>query len=256
MSVSHGKSRALKRFLRNKFRTPQKQSRSEPQSSAKAAALDKGPAYSIGTDIPQSYNDKYVRVIPRDPQYAFVYWEQPEQNRVNKNEKDNKDKSAEKSESCVDNNKHAVIKIQHTPAFQTVNYPQTICNFGTDNTVSNNDSNQINSHHSNTVAQINPQSNRGSAYVQTPCSGGEIRAEYGVESGNPQKPFEAIAASPAVENSEPTIKQIVNDKKGVDTRALVLLSSVNMANIFSKNISGIDHLSSGELYRADSEKKS
>ena len=248
MSVSHGKSRALKRFLRNKFREPQKQSRSEPQSSPQAAVLDKGPAYSLSTEIPQSYNDKYVRVIPRDPQYAFVYWEQSGNN---KDEKDKNDTNAGKSENSPDN-KHAVIKIQHTPAFQNVNYPQTVCNFQDDNTFKNDDGNRVNSHSANTVAQINPQSNIGSAYIQTPCSGGEIKAEYGIESSNPRKPFEILASSPAAENSEPTVKQIANVKKGVDTNALVLFSSVNL----SKNISGIDHLSSGELYSAGTEKKS
>jgi len=229
MSVSHGKSRALKRFLRNKFRTPQKQNLSEPQGGSQTAALDKGPAYSLSTEIPQNYNDKYVRIIPRDPQHAFVYWEQ------SGNNKDGEDRNAGKRENDSDN-KRDVIKIQHIPAFQSVRYPQTVCNFQTDNAAIN------------TVAQINPQSNIGCAYVQTPCSGGEIRAEYGIESSDPQKTFEIMAASPAVENSEPTIKQIADIKKGVDTAALTALSSVNL--------SGIGHLSSGELYNTDTVKKS
>ena len=258
MSVSHGKSRALKRFLRNKFRAPQKQSRSELQSSSPKAALDQGPAYSLSTEIPQNYNDKYVRVIPRDPQYAFVYWERPEQKKDSKYTNDKKDIAAEKSVNAVDN-KHEVIKIQHTPAFQNVEYTQTICNFQTnnavDNTGKNDDGSRINSHHANTVVQINTQSNRGSAYVQTPYISGEIKAEYGVEKSDPQKSFEITASSPAVHNSEPTIKQLTNVKKGVDTNALAALSSANLT-LFSKNMSGINHLSSGELYSANTEKKS
>jgi hypothetical protein len=285
MSVSHGKSRALKRFLRNKFRTPQKQNRSKPQSGAQAAALDQGPAYSLSTQIPLHYNDTYVRAIPRDPQHAFVYWERPSQ----KDSKDIKKSEGQgvdrhetvktqhapafqdvkypqtvlnfQADSTVKSEEHAVekhetIKIQHTPAFQDVKYPQTILNFQADNTVKNDNENR--SHYTNTVAQINPQSDTGSTYVQTPCSGGEIRAEFGIESRDPKKPFEVLTSSPTVHNSEPTVKQITGAdvKKGVDTNALVSFSSVNLTQILHKSISGIDHLSSGEFYNIDTEKRS
>ncbi|MDR2729111.1 MAG: DUF4912 domain-containing protein [Chitinispirillales bacterium] len=232
MSVSKGKSRALKRFLRNKFRAPQKQSQSEPQKTS-----DESPAYSLSTQIPRSYNDRYVRAIPRDPQCAFVYWERPSQKSADSGG------AAEKNEEHAAG-KHETIKIQHTPAFQSVEYPQTVLNFQADN---NND-NQTNSHHANTIAQINPQSDSGSAYIQTPQGGGEIKAEYGIESSGSKKPFEVLTSSPAVHTSEPTIKQIADIKKGVDTNALV--------SFFSVNLAGIDHLSSGEFYNIDTEKKS
>lgn len=231
MSVSHGKSRALKRFLRNKFRAPQKQSQSEPQK-----ALDKAPAYSLSTQIPLHYNDRYVRAIPRDPQYAFVYWERPSQNSANTGA------AAKKNNGCTDN-KHETIKIQHTPAFQSVEYPQTVLNFQADNS----NDNQTNSHHANTVAQINPQSDIGSAYVQVPRDSGEIKAEYGIESSGSKKKFEVLTSSPAVHTSEPTVKRIADVKKDVDTNALVSFSSVNLA--------GIAHLSSGEFYNTDTEKR-
>lgn len=34
-----------------------------------------GPRYSFKADIPENYNDTYMRAIPRDPQWLFVYWE-------------------------------------------------------------------------------------------------------------------------------------------------------------------------------------
>jgi hypothetical protein len=35
------------------------------------------PAYTLCADIPESYNDSFVRAIPKDPQSTFVYWEMP-----------------------------------------------------------------------------------------------------------------------------------------------------------------------------------
>jgi hypothetical protein len=34
-----------------------------------------GPRYFFNTDIPDSYNETYMRAIPRDPQWLFAYWE-------------------------------------------------------------------------------------------------------------------------------------------------------------------------------------
>jgi hypothetical protein len=34
-----------------------------------------GPKYFFNTDIPDSYNETYMRAIPRDPQWVFAYWE-------------------------------------------------------------------------------------------------------------------------------------------------------------------------------------
>jgi hypothetical protein len=34
-----------------------------------------GPKYFFRTDIPDVYNDTYMRALPRDPEWLFVYWE-------------------------------------------------------------------------------------------------------------------------------------------------------------------------------------
>jgi hypothetical protein len=34
-----------------------------------------GPKYFFHTDVPDSYNDTYMRAMPRDPEWLFVYWE-------------------------------------------------------------------------------------------------------------------------------------------------------------------------------------
>jgi hypothetical protein len=34
-----------------------------------------GPKYFFHTDIPDTYNETYMRAIPRDPEWIFVYWE-------------------------------------------------------------------------------------------------------------------------------------------------------------------------------------
>lgn len=44
------------------------------QSSGKAA----GPRYTFSTDIPEKYDDFYLRALPRDPQWLYVYWELPD----------------------------------------------------------------------------------------------------------------------------------------------------------------------------------
>jgi hypothetical protein len=40
-----------------------------------------GPRYFFNTDIPDSYNETYMRAIPRDPQWLFAYWEISESTR-------------------------------------------------------------------------------------------------------------------------------------------------------------------------------
>jgi hypothetical protein len=34
-----------------------------------------GPRYFFNTEIPDSYNETYMRAMPRDPQWLFAYWE-------------------------------------------------------------------------------------------------------------------------------------------------------------------------------------
>lgn len=34
-----------------------------------------GPRYSFSTEIPEYYNETYIRAIPRNPECLFVYWE-------------------------------------------------------------------------------------------------------------------------------------------------------------------------------------
>ncbi len=40
-----------------------------------------GPRYFFNTDIPDSYNETYMRAMPRDPQWLFAYWEISESTR-------------------------------------------------------------------------------------------------------------------------------------------------------------------------------
>jgi len=40
-----------------------------------------GPRYTLSTDIPEKYDDTYICVLPRDPQWLYVYWELPEGSR-------------------------------------------------------------------------------------------------------------------------------------------------------------------------------
>jgi hypothetical protein len=40
-----------------------------------------GPKYFFHTDIPDAYNDTYMRALPRDPEWIFVYWEISESSR-------------------------------------------------------------------------------------------------------------------------------------------------------------------------------
>jgi len=74
MPISYKKNRAMNRILRNKFHAaPESKLHAEPEKEAPAA-------YSLSAEIPKSYNDTYVRAIPKDPQSTFVYWEMPEKN--------------------------------------------------------------------------------------------------------------------------------------------------------------------------------
>ncbi|HUI92984.1 MAG TPA: DUF4912 domain-containing protein [Chitinivibrionales bacterium] len=34
-----------------------------------------GPKYFFHSDVPDEYNDTYMRALPRDPEWIFVYWE-------------------------------------------------------------------------------------------------------------------------------------------------------------------------------------
>jgi hypothetical protein len=52
----------------------------QPQAAPETAACS---AYSLSAEIPKSYNDTYVRAIPKDPQNTFVYWEMPKKEAAN-----------------------------------------------------------------------------------------------------------------------------------------------------------------------------
>ena len=235
MPVSYGKNRALKRFLRNKFRTPQEHKQAADEPKSRAAAKNNAPAYSLSTQIPESYNDTYVRAIPKDPQHAFVYWEFPENKKCAKN-----DASSAKGNKYA--GKHEVIKIQQTPRFQIGQTFNTIQTFQ--------DVNHTHPPSAHAAAQINPQSHIGNTYVETRRCEGGIKAEYGLQSDgqngdSPKNAFEILASSPTVQNSDPSIKQIYSAKKGVDTNALTAYSLVKLNT--SQNISGLEHLSSGTI---------
>jgi hypothetical protein len=36
-----------------------------------------GPRYTFSTEIPETYDDFFIRAIPRDPEWLYVYWELP-----------------------------------------------------------------------------------------------------------------------------------------------------------------------------------
>ncbi|GBU20333.1 hypothetical protein R80B4_00209 [Fibrobacteres bacterium R8-0-B4] len=73
MSISRRNNRALNRVLRNSLRAHPNSGEPPPQETAAPAE----PAYTLCADIPERYNDSYVRAIPKDPQSSFVYWEMP-----------------------------------------------------------------------------------------------------------------------------------------------------------------------------------
>ena len=77
MSISYKKNRAMSRILRNKFHAAPAP---QPQAAPEAAA---SMAYPLSCEIPKSYNDTYVRAIPKDPQNTFVYWEMPKKEAEN-----------------------------------------------------------------------------------------------------------------------------------------------------------------------------
>jgi Domain of unknown function (DUF4912) len=43
-----------------------------------------GPRYSFSTEIPETYDDFYLCVLPRDPDMLYVYWELPDGTRSEK----------------------------------------------------------------------------------------------------------------------------------------------------------------------------
>jgi hypothetical protein len=43
-----------------------------------------GPRYTFSTDIPETYDDFYLCVLPRDPDMLYVYWELPDGTRSEK----------------------------------------------------------------------------------------------------------------------------------------------------------------------------
>ncbi len=78
MSVSQPKSRAqlhLQKKLRRK-RHGRKQAREETKREPEQQ--NTGPKYSFSTSIPEKYDDSFIRAIPRDPQWMYVYWEAPQ----------------------------------------------------------------------------------------------------------------------------------------------------------------------------------
>jgi len=72
MSISRRTNRALNRVLRDSLRAHACSETAPPETAAPTT-----PAYTLSTDIPDSYNDSYVKAIPKDPQNTFVYWELP-----------------------------------------------------------------------------------------------------------------------------------------------------------------------------------
>jgi hypothetical protein len=79
MAISHRKSRALSRVLRNVLRADTAEVHEPVKQGAVAAGATGAPAYSLSVDIPKSYDDTYIRAIPKDPENTFVYWEMPKE---------------------------------------------------------------------------------------------------------------------------------------------------------------------------------
>ncbi|HMA65858.1 MAG: DUF4912 domain-containing protein [Fibrobacterota bacterium] len=53
----------------------------EPESDAESILqknTSTGPRYSFSTEIPETYDDFYLCVLPRDPKMLYVYWELPD----------------------------------------------------------------------------------------------------------------------------------------------------------------------------------
>ncbi|MFP4163116.1 MAG: DUF4912 domain-containing protein [Chitinispirillaceae bacterium] len=75
MPISQKKSRAVQRFLRKKVR---QKNRSLSQKTENTSSKSAGPAYTFSTELPEQYNDTFMRAIPKDPEWIYVYWELPE----------------------------------------------------------------------------------------------------------------------------------------------------------------------------------
>ncbi len=67
-----GVTRAVAKNGKEKHAGPASSSRGKPKS---------GPKYFFHTDVSDSYNETYMRAMPRDPEWLFVYWEISESTR-------------------------------------------------------------------------------------------------------------------------------------------------------------------------------
>ncbi len=96
-----------------------------------------GPRYSFSTEIPETYDDFYLCVLPRDPDMLYVYWELPDGTR---SEKHNFQEQAPSKEQLVlrvkgqtiDNNVTHVnnsydVPIQKNAADSYVHVPTGAC---------------------------------------------------------------------------------------------------------------------------------
>jgi hypothetical protein len=46
-----------------------------PEKKSKKKHTDHSSTYRLDTDLPESYNRTYLRAMPKDPNWLFVYWE-------------------------------------------------------------------------------------------------------------------------------------------------------------------------------------
>lgn len=46
-----------------------------PGKKTKKKRVDNNSAYLLNTNLPERYNKTYLRVLPKDPNWLFVYWE-------------------------------------------------------------------------------------------------------------------------------------------------------------------------------------
>ena len=53
--------------------------KSTPEKKRKRKHTDRKTTYRLKMDLPESYNRTYVRALPKDPNWLFVYWEMSEE---------------------------------------------------------------------------------------------------------------------------------------------------------------------------------
>ncbi|MFP4012596.1 MAG: DUF4912 domain-containing protein [Chitinispirillaceae bacterium] len=211
MPISHSKSRVVKRFLQKKVRNKSSTKERKPDF----AAGDKGPAYTFSTDIPERYDDNYMRAIPRDPQHVYVYWEVSEEKK-NEQKRSNRDYAP----------KDAFLKIQEIIPSQS------------DRTARR----DIHEKQKQIAPVEIPTESRNSLYVEIPRSGKNYKMEYGTS--DEKQRFSPTAAAPVFNMAGTGIGPVKAPNPDVDTEFLTNLSYGNADSGLKDSADTLPYMSS------------